>query len=1051
MGPSAKRATRRWLVVAAVALVLLFFSFRATAVAYTDYLWFEDVGVGQVFSGLMGSQLTLLAVVFAFAAAVAWVNLMVVTRVSGSVKARWFDGGGIRLPEVTDGSQRWIRLVASLIVGLVAAGGATGHWQEWMLFRNAVPFGVKDPQFGLDVSFYVFRLPFLRFLISRVMTVMALAAIVSLLGHYLTGAIRFRPGERVVEPGAKLHLSVMAALVVLVKGVEYWFSRYALVRSERGFAQGAFFTDVTAVLPGLTLLALICGVVACLFIVNIRRSGLALPLVGLALLVVVSVLVGTVYPAVVQSLRVPAESQLELPYIERNVAATRAAFGLAGIEEKQYPYRNPSTPGGGLTGADITAARSSVRNVRLWDPDPTVTKVTFARLQSQRDFYEIGDVDVDRYPIDGESTQVVIAVRELRAQGLPNDNWSNRHLAFTHGFGVVAAPANAATKEGLPNFSLDGLPPKGMPEVKEPRIYYGEANTGGQPDYALVNTRIPEVDYLTPDGQQVTSVYRSERGVAIGGVVRRAAFAMRWGERNVLLGNQLTDGSKVLYVRNIKERARKAAPFLKLDSDPYPVVANGQVKWVLDAYTTSDEYPYSQRPDTAGLAGSDLRNQPITYIRNSVKILIDAYDGSLSFYVMDPGDPIIQAWNRAFPGMLVFPNEKKPLPPALADHLRYPEDLFRIQAQLFGTYHIRSGADFFRGTDAWQVASDPGLAPVAGNAVAAPNRPGQPSPPGNQTVTTEDSRIPATYLLQTLPGDPDGKVSFSANLPFVPKGRQDTQQTLTAFLTARSDRDNYGRLTVYVLPRNERVDGPKLVDSNMQADGGVAAGLRAIAQPNSELKMGNMVLLPIKNSLLYVRPLYLQAADNPLPKLEQVIVAYGNRVVMRKTLQEALAELFGAAPATREEGGSKATTPATPSAPDIPESPATAPVSPDVQRQLSIAQSAFEAAERALREGRLDEYHRQVEIAKAAVAEAARLSGVNHPSPPAVPTTPGSPTTTSGAPVTPSAPAPSAPAVPADRVPGLAPSTTGPRAPATSVTPVSLVPTDKPADATRSA
>jgi len=955
---------RRTLFIGGAAAIVVVFGLSSTIAAfYTDYLWFSDLGVSTVFTTVLGAKALLAAVFIAVAFALVYVNLVIAGRLAPSGPRRGPDDEVVeRFREAIGDHLGKLKLGVAAVLALLLGGGARGRWQDYLQWRNRVSFGSVDPQFKKDVGFYVFDLPFRSFVVSWVIAALIATVIFTLAAHYLNGGIRLQSVQhRGASPAVKAHLSVLLAGVALGKAYGYWLERYELVFSDRGFARGAFYTDVTAKLPALGLLTLISVAAGALLIVNIQRRGFALPAVALGLWLFVSILVGGVYPALIQQFKVkPAESRLEAKYIQRNIDATRSAFGLGAdkIELKGFDYTEAA---GAVTPATLQGEAATIRNIRLWDPDPAITQQTFERLQSLRDYYQVLDIDIDRYPIDGAPTQVVAAVRELQPDKLPQDNWVNRHLQYTHGYGGIVAPANSATKDGFPAFSLRDLPPS--PPLVEPRVYIGEQNAQG--DYAIVNTKQPEIDFQKADGSNETSSYQGKRGIRLSSTTRRLAFALRFREINVMISSFVTTDSKVLYVRSIKERVAKVAPFLTLDNDPYPVVLDGKIKWVVDAYTTSDRFPYSQSVGgvPGGLSG-------VSYVRNSVKVTVDAYDGSVDLFIIDPTDPLVKSYAKSFPGLF---KDKSKLPAGLDAHFRYPEDLFTLQAALYGRYHITDAASFFNATDRWNLSPDPGVSAVSRSTPAV--TPGVPGAPIGNVVPTRrlssgaSNRIPAAYQLQKLPGDE--KESFSILLPYVPFSKDNGRQQLTAFLTARSDPGEYGRLVLYRMPTGQQINGPALVDSNIKSDPTISAEVSLLNQQGSEVLFGNILLLPIEKSIIYIRPLYTQSTDNKLPKLVRVIAVYGNRAEMRPTLKEALTALFGDAPDTLEAGKDGAVT-STPGGQTTPPPPAQG---GDVASLLSQADAAFNDAMNALKAGDLAGYQKKVDEAAALVRRAAAQSG----------------------------------------------------------------------------
>lgn len=923
---------RAWLGAAVVALFVLLTSLRGLAGFYTDYLWFDELGFTSVFTGVITAKLGLVAAFTLAFFVLLYVNLVIAERL-GPRNTAPPDEFVARYRETIAPFSGKVRVVVAAVFALLAGTGVTGQWSKWIMFRNGGDFAVEDPQFGRDIGFYMFKLPFLTFLANWVWVSIFIVAIVTTFAHYLSGGIRIQAARDRFTPQVKGHISVLLALAALARGALYWLQRFELNFSTRGHVNGAGYTDVKAQLPALELLFVISLVATVMFVVNIRRQGWVLPVIAVGLWFFVQVIVATLYPAFIQKFRVePQESKREAPYIERNIAATRAALGIDGVKEVNYPYSTE------LAASDLATNAATIRNVRLWDP--LLAKQTYQKLQGIRSYYELSNVDIDRYEIDGQITQTLVSAREIDPDNLPADSWINRHLEYTHGYGVVLAPANASSN-GRPAFELRDVPPKGAPELKEPRIYYGESAGG----YAIVNTSQPELDYQLASGGSQQSSYSGKGGVTLNSFARRVAFALRFGNPNMVLSNLITEESKAIYVRDIGERVRKAAPFLRYDSDPYPVILDGRILWIQDAYTTSTRYPYSQTFDTDRLPESSGLRGSYNYVRNSVKAVIDAYDGTVTFYIVDDEDPLARTYAKAFP-KLFTPGER--MDPELRRHLRYPEDLFRVQTNMYGKYHITDPGEFYQAGDAWNISQDPGSGPVTGEGarttnVTVPGQNGQPP----TVVSTREARMDPTYLLMRLPGEE--KESFLILQPFVPSSQGDRQRNLSAFMVAKSDPGaGYGQLISYVMPRGQQINGPALAAAHIDADAEVSQQITLLGQRNSRVSFGNIVVVPIEDSLLFVRPLYVSSEATDLPELRKVIVVHNEDVAMADTLQGALAELFGDAPPTQEDDGE---TPETPTEGDA----------PTVAELLAQADAAFTEADNALRAGDLATYQKKIQ------------------------------------------------------------------------------------------
>ena len=931
--PARGRPSRGRLVLVAVfaAFTVALFSARGLAGFYTDYLWFDSIGFSSVWKGLLWAKVGLVALFMVVAFALGWVNIFLADRFAPPFRPPGPEETALEPVNVF--FDRWpalARILAASLPALLIGGGVAGHWHDWILFRNRVDFGVADPQFGRDVGFYVFQLPFVSFLMDWLFGALVVVTIVTIAAHYRNGGIRLQVPGTVVTPAVRSHLSILLASIALIRAVSYYLDRFEITFSTRGVVDGATYTDVHAKLPAINLLIAISVLAAGLLIYNVRRRGWVLPGIAVGLWMFVAVIVGTAYPAFVQRFRVePAESVREAPFIERNIAATRTALGLANVTVRPFAYDEQ------LSAEALQKNSDTIRNVRLWDPQ--VLRRTYQRLQEVRTFYRFTDVDIDRYGPPGGRTQTLLSARELNPESLPSDTWENRHLAFTHGYGAVMSPANAVTSEGQPDFLVKDIPPQGEPPIAEPRLYHGESIGG----FAIVNSGRDEIDYVKADGTAVTNRYDGRGGIGIGSIVRRAAFALRFGDVNPLISGFMTPESKILYVRDIRERARTAAPFLHYDADPYPALLDGRIVWIMDAYTTTTRYPYGQRVDRDRLDGSSGLNHEFNYVRNSVKVVIDAYHGDVTFYRIDPDDPIAAAYAKAFPKLFSGPEE---ISDELRAHFRFPEDLFRVQTNMWGRYHIGDPTEFYSQSDRWNIAQDPGTARPA---PAAPTGVPQPGVP-------REGRMDPYYLLMRLPDAPS--LEFLMLQPFVPFSDDDSRRELSAFMVAKGDPDDYGKLEVFVMPRDRQVDGPAIVNARINQEPEVSQLITLLSRAGSEVLLGNLVIIPVEQSLIYIRPLYVQATGaNAVPELKKVIVAFGDRIAIRDTFQDALVAVFGAAPETLEEGPGDGGEP--------PDTTPTAPgdVSGAARRLLDQAAQAFAEADAALRAGDPVEYARKVQ------------------------------------------------------------------------------------------
>jgi uncharacterized membrane protein (UPF0182 family) len=729
---------------------------------------------------------------------------------------------------------------------------------------------VKDPQFNMDISFFAFRLPFWQTIIGWGISTLVLAIIASTVVHYLYGGIRLQVQEDRTTVAARLQLSVLLGGVVLLKAVAYWFDRFALALKESKIITGLTYTDVNAVLPAKAILSGIALVCALLFFANIIRRSWVLPAAGTALLVISSVLIAGLYPAAIQNFQVkPSESSKEAPFIQRNIESTRAAYGLEDVTVTDYQATLSTSTG------QLANDAATIANIRLMDPN--VLSATFRQLQQIRPYYSFPEsLDIDRYTVNGVKRDVVVAVRELNIQGNPSRNWINDHLVYTHGFGFVAAYGNERDADGKPSFTVGNLPPTGTLGKFEPRVYFGE----NVPDYSIiggVKTDTPvEFDYpddASPNGQK-NYTYSGSGGVPVGSLLNKVVFALKYQEQRILLSSLINKDSKILFERNPRERVSKVAPWLTLDGDPYPALVDGKILWIVDGYTTSAGYPYSRQTSLSNATADALttnsasiaaqRNQTVNYIRNSVKATVDAYNGTVTLYQWDDKDPVLKTWSKAFPGAIT---PKSEISKDLLDHIRYPEDMFRVQRDILSSYHVKTAAAFYGGQDFWRVPRDPST--FGGNASAQP----------------------PYYLTLQMPGAKTP--TFSLTTPFVPRGGR---ENLSAFAVVNSDPGpDYGKISVLQLPRNTNIAGPSQVASNFEAKPEVANSLSLLRRGGSDVVLGNLLTLPVGGGLLYVQPVYVKATSNTsaYPLLQKVLVSFGDQIGYDDTLKGALDQVFG--------------------------------------------------------------------------------------------------------------------------------------------------------------
>ena len=894
-------------VVVAIVVVVLVLSARSIASMVTDLWWFRSLGQSDVWVTRQVVQIVL-AVAFSLVFFVLlWANMTIAERLAPAVRPRGQrDELVVRYRELVDSRQRFVYVAVSALFAVIAGMGASGEWRSWLLFRHGGEVGQVDPLHHVDLGFYLFKLPFLSYVVGWLFAAMVIVVMVVAVVHYLNGALRIPGVGGVVSGRIKVHLSLLLAGLALVRGADHWLDRYRLTFSERGTVTGALHTDVNASLPAAELLTIVSVFCAGLLVVNIRRRGWGLPMVAVGLWAVVSIVASGLYPVVVQRFVVsPEQSKLERRYLERNIAATRSSFGLADVEVHGYDYEEA------LSSDAVEANTATLRNIRLLDP--AVVTRSFNSLQAKAGYYEFSDLDVDRYDIDGAPTQVLISTRELKRDAIPSDTWESTHLRYTHGVGVAMAPANHVDADGLPAFVAGGVPTRVDKTVegvslKRPQVYFGEtASSGLDDDYAIVDTNLEEQDHQ----------FAGDGGVRVDGTLGRLAFALRFGDLDPLISNYVTDESRVLYVRNVRDRVESLAPFVSWDADSYPVLVNGGISFVIDGYTTADTMPYSQRVLPEVDADSGLYGQQINYVRNSVKAVVDAYSGETHLYRVDEfypdgPDPVIAAYQRAFPTLI---EDGKLLPEALLAHLRYPEDFFRVQTQMWTRYHLTDPDEFYSREDGWSVAVQP------------------PSSIDAQVTSAQTNEVTPYYLQMRLPDERSDE--FALLRPFVPYSSADRspRKQLTAFMVARSDPGRYGRLEVFEMSEgrskgelvaNRNVAGPLAAHEAMVSDtksrfteqltllNGRGGGSRAT--------LGNMVMVPVGRSLLYVRPVYVAGdAEGSANPLRLVVVWVNGQVAVGDTLDDALADLFPEANLGPAEGTADPTDPADPADPADPD------------------------------------------------------------------------------------------------------------------------------------
>ncbi|WP_003540923.1 UPF0182 family protein [Desulfotomaculum nigrificans] len=841
------------LTVLAIFLILTMVGWGAGL--YVDWLWFKNLKYPQVFITSMVSEIGLRVLVGLFIFGWLLLNLML-TRKSVWQAIQSFkpfrpfqqeDDNIIIINQrdwrehITLGRLTAVFTAVSLVLAFLYSTSVSGDWVVLFKYFKQTAFGTVDPIFKKDIGFYVFSVPFYEYVYHLLSSAVLLSVFLVAVVYLVTDTARGGLTKIFRFPTARYHLSALAALFFLLKAWGYLLNQYDLLYSPRGVVHGAGYTDTHATLLAYKVLFVLSLITAAIIVVNLFLRRFKLTLYAIGGLIVTSVLLGGVYPGLMQKFVVlPNEFSREAPYIAHNIKFTQQAYNLNQVQRQGFPA------GRTLQASDIQENINTIENIRLWDWRPL--QQTYSQLQEMRLYYEFKNIDIDRYQVDGDYRQVMLAVREMNQDQLPGQakTWINQRLKYTHGYGVAMSPVNEVSAEGLPQFFLKDIPPVPSTSIKvtRPEIYFGESNDG----YVIVNTKSPEFDYPKGDGNAYTH-YHGDGGVKINSIFRKLLFAAALGDYKLLLTSDITNDSKVLFYRNIKQRIPKIAPFLSYDSDPYPVInAQGGITWIWDAYTTTDKYPYSEPFDKSGS----------NYIRNAVKVTMDAYNGDVHFYIADSKDPLIQTYSKIFPGMF------KPIdqmPADLRSHIRYPEDLFLIQSRMYAVYHMNDPQVFYNREDKWTLPSE--------------------------KVGNEEKPMEAYYTITVLPGQQ--KPEYVLIMPFTPQNKKN----MVAWMAARSDGENYGKLLVYEFPKQELVYGPMQVEARIDQDTTISQQLSLWGQRGSSVIRGNLLVIPVKDSLLYVEPLYLQSEQSKMPELRRVIVAAGEKIVMEPTLDQALQRIFG--------------------------------------------------------------------------------------------------------------------------------------------------------------
>src|SRR4051812_27475225 len=903
----------RTLLMTLGVLAVLGMAFTMFAGFWTDWLWYRSVKYSSVFTTTLWTKIGLFFVFGLLMALAVGFNIWLAHRLRPPLSAMSMEQQSLdRYRMGIAPYKKWLLLGITSLVGLIAGASASSQWRTWLMWGDGVPFHQKDPQFHLDVSFYAFDLPWYRFMLGFGFAAAVLSLIAAALTHYLYGGLRITsPGARATA-AATGHLSVLLGIFVALKAVAYWLDRYGLAVKSSDFKAtdnwtGLRYVDANAYLPAKTILFCIAVICALLFFATLWRRTWQLPVIGFGLMVLSAILIGGLYPAIVQKFQVqPNEQAKEAPYVQKNLKATREAYGIEGAKVSDY------------SGTSKTKDKSTLRDdvdstasIRILDPN--IVSPTFQQLQQIRNYYAFPtNLDVDRYSKEGKNAgdqDTVIGLRELNLAGIPKNNWINDHFRYTHGYGVVAAKGTEADAEGRPVFTESNLPSKGDLGTYQQRVYYGEKTT----EYSIVGGPQKEIDYSDDDGEKTYS-YKAKSGVNLSNPVNRAAYAVAFSEPQILYSGAIGEGSRILYNRTPKQRVEAVAPWLTIDGDAYPAVVNGKIQWIVDAYTTTNGYPYSSRTTLGDTTADSLtatnnsravvaQQNQVNYIRNSVKATVDAYTGEVKLYQWDTKDPVLKTWMKAFPGTV---KAKDSISPDLMAHLRYPQDLFKVQRELLTRYHVEDADTFLSGSEVWQVPDDP--------------------------TNKSGDAVPPYYLSMKMPDQ--SAQAFSLTTTFTPNGRDN----LSAFMSvdAEAGTGDYGKIRILKLPTNTTVNGPKQVQSQFNSEQDIAAAIKLLKGGDSDIEYGNLLTVPLDGGLLYTEPVYVRGGGLKYPLLRKVLVTYGGNTAFEDTLDEALNKVFGAESSTTPPSDTGTTPPPTSS-------------NPTVQQALNDAQKAFDAGQEALK------------------------------------------------------------------------------------------------------
>ncbi|MGM7668827.1 UPF0182 family membrane protein [Microbacterium sp. A93] len=936
-GTGSRRPSALVLTIVALAVLVVVFMFFAGV--YADVLWYNQVEFSEVFWTEIWTRAALFGLAGVLMGVAVWLSMWLAWRARPKNLQSQTRDSLAQYQKQLEPMRRLVFIGIPAVIGFFAGSAAMNGWQDVLLFFNQEPYGKVDPEFGLDYMFYMASLPFFGLIIGFLISVVLIAGIAGLLVHYLYGSVRVKEqGGLVIENASRVHLGVFVALFLVLQAGNYWLNRYRTLQSQDGDWAGAMYTDVNAVIPTSTILAVAAALVALLFIVTAITGRWRISLVGAAGLVIAAIVAGAAYPFLIQEYQVkPSEVTLEQDYINRNIEHTREAYGLADVESTNYAGETTAEAG------SLAEESANTENIRLMDPN--LLSRTFGQLQQFRPYYGFPEtLHVDRYEVDGQKQDTVISVRDINVD--PTSSWVNQHITYTHGYGLVAADASEVAAGGRPSFLLSGIPTSGelgSDETYEPRIYFGM----NSPSYSIVGAAegAPERERDRPQDassdQDTTYTFAGDGGPAVGSFFNQLVYAIKFGSTEILLSSDVNDESQILYDRNPLERVQKIAPYLTVDSNAYPAIVGDRVQWIVEGYTTSNDFPYStgQQLDSATRdalntdATANLTGQ-VNYIRNSVKATVDAYDGTVTLYAWDEEDPLLKAWQKVYPSSLKPYSE---MSSELMDHVRYPEDMFKVQRELLGRYHVTNPVDFYENNDAWSVPVDP-------------------------TQDDDTVKQPPYYMSLRMPGKDEP--AFSLTNTYIPQLTQGAQQrnVLYGFLSANGDAstgedgvksEDYGHLQLLELPRQTAIPGPGQAQANFDSNAQVSQELNLLRQGASEVINGNLITLPVAEGILYVQPVYIQSTGpTSYPTLRKVLVSFGDEVGFANTLQEALDQVF--------EGDSGASTAdgQDPTSGDDADEPGSQPNVPETRSEqeklgqaLEEASAAIQASEEAMAAG----------------------------------------------------------------------------------------------------